>query len=140
MAKRIILCACCTAFICILCSWVDPVTVNVYSGILRGSGSLSGMSCQYFLTSHDVGIADTGELINTGSSIIHGSVLAGSSEYDLRIFSNQESELYVNGQWIDYQIVPEVMPAVFPFFVYIAVFIALICFMLLIFSIGRCFL
>lgn len=139
MAKRIILCACCAAIICALCSWVDPVTVNIYSGVIRGSGSLSGLPCQFYITSSDVGIADTGELLNVGSSIIHGSVLAGSSEYELRIFSNQGSELNVNGQWVDYQIVPEVMPAVFPFVVYIGVFIALICFMLLIFCIGRCF-
>ena len=139
MAKRIILCAFCAAVICALCSWVDPVTVNTYSGYIRGSGPLSGQSCSFYLDSHDIGITDTGELINVGGSVIHGSVLVGSSEYALMIFSNSQSEINVGGSWIAYDIVPEVMPASFPFVVYLAVFIALLCFVLLIFSIGRCF-
>lgn len=137
--KRIILCACCALIICALCSWVNPITVNVYDGTLRGSGALNGALCQYYITSYNVGVSSSGELINIGDTVVHGRVLIGSAEYDYRIFTNNESEVYYNGTWIPIEIVPAVAPATYPVIVYFGVFLALLVFVLVIFSIGRCF-
>ena len=120
-----------------LCSWVDPVTVNTYDGILVGSGPLSGSPISYYLTSRDVGVSDTGYLINSGSSVIHGLIKIGYSEYQLRIFSGQEPEIYYNGSWQVYNISPEVVPATMPFPVYILIFVVALVMVIVIFSICR---
>lgn len=137
MKKLCLICLLVVILIANLCSWVDPVTVNTYDGVLVGGGSLSGASVSYYLTSRDIGISDLGYLINLGSSVIHGEIKIGSSEYSMRIFSGSEPEIYYNGSWQTYNIVPEVVPAVMPFPVYILIFIVAMVMVIVIFTICR---
>lgn len=105
-------------------SWVDPTSVDVYSGTLSYSddqgysvANLSG-ACQFFFEEYGSLALSSGALYNTDSSIIQGRILVNGTEYQCRLnafggLSIYQSYLYTSTTssyrwaWISYNLIPD---------------------------------
>lgn len=138
----------CILSLFILCSWVDPQTVDVYNGqiayadtqgynVTRLSGDIQYWLEDYVGTAYD----SSGYLFNTDNTIISGRALIGGQEYDVRLYSQGgfqiEQTYYTTNNiartaWISYNLIPEVLPVPYSFpelaivFMFILVFL-LVC-------------
>lgn len=143
----------CIVLLCILslfllCSWVDPQSVDVYNGqivyadtqgynVTRLSGDIQYWLEDYVGTAYD----SSGYLFNTDNSIISGRALISGQEYDVRLYSQGgfqiEQTYYTTNNiarqaWISYNLTPEVLPVPYSFpelaivFMFILVFL-LVC-------------
>lgn len=138
----------CILSLFILCSWVDPQTVDVYNGqiayadtqgynVTRLSGDIQYWLEDYAGTAYD----SSGYLFNTDNTIISGRALIGGQEYDVRLYSQGgfqiEQTYYTTNSiartaWISYNLTPEVLPVPYSFpelaivFMFILVFL-LVC-------------
>ena len=136
----------CIVILCILsvlmmCSWVDPETVDVYNGqivyvdtqnlnVTRLSGNI-----QYWLVDyHGISYDSSGHLFNSTNTIKLGTALINGIEYDVRVnslggFQIEQTYYAANNvqrtSWITYNLTPEVLPTNFnlPEFAIIAMFI-----------------
>lgn len=123
-----------------LCSWVDPVQVNTYSGTIVGGGIINGSYISYYVTNtYYLGYDTTGYMFNNGDTVIHGScLLPNGIECDLRLFPGEEPEINYSGTWISIRILPETTPAKYPLPVYILFFVCAVVIIILVFTIcGR---
>lgn len=138
----------CILSLFILCSWVDPQSVDVYNGqiayadtqgynVTRLSGDIQYWLEDYVGTAYD----SSGYLFNTDNTIISGRALISGQEYDVRLYSQGgfqiEQTYYTTNNiarqaWISYNLTPEVLPVPYSFpelaivFMFILVFL-LVC-------------
>lgn len=136
----------CIVLICLmmmltLCSWVDTSIVNVYTGYISGAGSLSGQPCEYYIdNTYNIGLENTGSIFNNGSSTIHGKIRVNGIEYDMAIYPGATPTIhYSNNTWIDVDIRPDVVPAKFPYILYVTFLLACILVIVLILSVVKGF-
>lgn len=121
----------CILSLFLLCSWVDPLSVDVYNGqiayadtqgynVTRLSGDIQYWLEDYVGTAYD----SSGYLFNTDNSIISGRALIGGQEYDVRLYSQGgfqiEQTYYTTNNiprqaWISYNLTPEVLPVPYSF-------------------------
>lgn len=124
--KRVFLFFLSVSLILSLCSWVNPDTVDVYSGVIRyvdtqafPVSDLSGV-CQYILESYEnLALSSSGSIYNVNSSIVQGRILINGQEYQCRLagfggLSIYQSYIYSSGQssstrwaWVSYELVPD---------------------------------
>lgn len=130
----------CIMMILTLCSWVDPATVNVYTGYISGSGPLSGQSCEYYIdNSYNIGLENTGSIFNNGPNTIHGKIRVNGIEYDITLYPGAAPSLHYNNNWIDIDLRPDVLPAKFPYILYITFLLACVLVVIFILSVFRGF-
>lgn len=119
----------CMLSVFMLCSWVDPDTVDVYSGQIIYNDSngynvtlLSG-DVQYWLNSYS-GLAydNGGSVLNTEVNVKSGTALIGGNEYNVRFASQGgfqiEQTYYTTNNiartaYINYALYPDVLPTGF---------------------------
>lgn len=114
-----------TAAVVILCSWVDPDTIDVYSGTAVKTDytyettNLSG-SVQYYLTTYDgICLDDSGHLYNSSGSNISGRILTSYGEFSCRVSSLGGMQIYqeyvtgtsVRSTWVSYDVTPDELPS-----------------------------
>lgn len=131
-------------FLC-LCSFVDPNTIDVYTGDIQYVGSqysvtrLSG-NIEYYLDDYEIiGTDDRGYLFNASDDVVNGHALIGGVEYNIRLQARQGFEIeqeYVNNNitrttWVQYNLTPDIIPSQFQapdltiMLIFILVFIAI---------------
>lgn len=118
-------------------AWVDESTIDVYTGTIA-SGQFAGYQCKYYLNDY-YGIARSGGgyLISTDHSK-QGKLLINSFETEFTLSPDQPAKMMLNGSWVDFEIVPDQMPAAMPFPVFIGMFaVLLILAIILLMFIGR---
>lgn len=113
------------AAVVILCSWVDPDTIDVYSGTAVKTDytyettNLSG-SVQYYLTTYDgICLDDSGHLYNSSGSNISGRILTSYGEFSCRVSSLGGMQIYqeyvtgtsVRSTWVSYDVTPDELPS-----------------------------
>lgn len=135
----------CIITIFMLCSWVDPQTVDVYSGTIRINNSsgynvtnLSG-DLQFYLDSYrQLGYDSWGYVYNPTPDYYNGLALISGTEYPCRMYPNGGFQIqqvyttsgYDRNVWIDYQLsVPE-LPTGFSIPEFAIIFIAIAVFFL----------
>lgn len=111
--------------LCNLCSWVDPETMDVYSGstvktdFTYETTNLSG-SAQYYLSSYDgIALDDGGHLYNSSAVTINGRILTSYGEFSLRLPSLSGAQIYqeyvtgtsVRSTWVSYNLTPDKLPS-----------------------------
>lgn len=135
-----------TVIVLFLCSWVNPDTVDVYTGyaymvpsdlpVLNLGGNI-----KYYLSSYEgFGLSDDGYLINAGSSQRSGYLIApNGGEYQcrfsvnngLQIYQNYTTSGYERWAWVDYNLVPDLVPAAFTLPEFAMVLVTILVFILL---------
>lgn len=99
-----------------LCSWVDPATVNVYSGTLRGSGLYNGFQIQYYVNdSSHLGLSSAGYLVSTDRYTVSGRGLINSYEFPIRFDPDSGFQMQDGTTWVSYNLEPLSVPSHFPF-------------------------
>lgn len=109
----------------ILGAWVDPDTINVYSGsavktdFTYETTNLSG-SVQYYLTTYDgICLDASGYLYNSSGTTINGRILTGYGEFQCRLSSLGGLQIYqeyvtgtsVRSTWVSYNLRPDELPS-----------------------------
>lgn len=105
--------------------WVDPNTINVYSGSALKTDytyettNLSG-NVQYYLTTYDgICLDSSGRLYNSTGSAINGRVLTSYGEFQCRLPSLSGFQIYqeyvtgdyVRSTWVSYNLTPDELPS-----------------------------
>lgn len=129
----------------ILGSWVDPSTIDVYSGMIQRYDytydvtDLSGYIDYYLISYDDFCLDSNGYLFNASSSTSSGSLrTAAGAEYEIRFTSRSGLEIqqaytssgYQRTAWIGYNLVPEDLPIAFTVSEFSIVAIAVILFII----------
>lgn len=109
----------------ILCSWVDPDTMDVYNcSIIKTdfnyeTTNLSG-AAQYYLSSYDgVALDGSGYLYNSSNVTINGRILTPYGEFSLRLPSLSGAQIYqeyvsgtsVRSTWVSYNLLSDELPS-----------------------------
>lgn len=112
-------------FLCNLCSWVDPDTMDVFDASIVKTDftyettNLSG-SAQYYLSSYDgIALDESGHLYNSSSVTINGRILTPYGEFSLRLPSLSGAQIYqeyvtgtsVRSTWVSYNLTPDALPS-----------------------------
>lgn len=109
----------------IFCSWVDPNTVDVYTGnIYFKSASydvtqLSGNIEYFFEDTVYLGLDSSGYLYNTSGTSVSGLARINGVEYNIQIPSlgglqiqqTYYSNNYERTTWVNYNLEPDVLPS-----------------------------
>ena len=128
-----------------LCSWVDPQTVDTYSGSISFNSSSYDVtplfgSIEYFLMSYqNFGLSDSGSLINASPSTVKGSAIIGGVEYPIQFLSNDglqiQQQYYSNNilrsTWVSYDLYPDVVPSPFDLSDLSSIFILFVLFIII---------
>lgn len=108
-----------------LCSFVDPHTVDVYSGNIKFVSSeysvtqLSG-SIEYYLDDYTyVGLSSGGHLFNSSGTAVYGTGIVNGTEYNIRMQARSGFEIeqsyihnnYTRSVWVSYNLTPDVIPS-----------------------------
>ena len=110
-----------------LCSWVDPTTVDTYSGYCRYVYSqydvvyLTGELEYYLMDYVPLGLSDDGSLLNVSPNTLKGIALIDGDEYPIQFSSNGGLQIqqtyYTNNiertTWVQYDLYPDVVPSSF---------------------------
>lgn len=109
-----------------LCSWVDPQTVDTYTGTIQYADTqgyavtqLSGNIDYYLANYYNIGVADSGYLVNADANVKSGRALIGGTEYDVRFNSlggfaieqTYTTNGYTRTAWINYNLYPDIVPS-----------------------------
>ena len=136
----------CIMSVLMLCSWVDPQTVDVYPGVIRINNTsgytvanLSG-DLQFYLDNYrQLGYDSWGYVYNPTPDYYNGLALISGTQYPCRMIPNggfQIQQTYqlntsLRNVWIDYQLsVPE-LPTGFSTPEFAIIFIAISVFLLI---------
>lgn len=132
-------------FVLFLCSWVDPDTIDTYSGTISYRYSqydvidLSG-SIEYYLMDYvQLGLSDDGTLLNGSPGTLKGTAYIYGSEYPIQLTSNgglqiQQTYYYNNierSTWVEYDLYPDVLPSSYSLADLAPVFILFLVFMII---------
>lgn len=129
--------------ILLLCSWVNPYTIDTYNGDISFADSdynvtnLSGRITYFFDEYVNLGLLDDGTLYNASSVSISGKALINGQTYNIQMpslggFQIQQSYILNNFErttWVDYDLYPDIAPSNFdlsdlaPIFILFLVFI-----------------
>lgn len=125
MKKILACCLCIGVLVLTFCSWVDPNTVDVYTGSIQYVSSdytvtqLSG-SIQYFFDDYvHLALDSNGYLYNASEATVSGKALINGTEYNIQMLSLdgfQIQQTYVSNTvtrttWVDYNLSPDVLPS-----------------------------
>lgn len=134
-----------------LCSFVDPDTIDVYTGRIRyvssdyGAPQLSGTITYYLDNYEDVCLTSGGGLFNGSNGSYFGTAIINGTEYNIRFSPRSELEIqqtfqynnYSRTEWVHYILYPDVVPLQFELPQLTIIFIlvvALICVCFIIFK------
>lgn len=109
----------------ILCSWVDPKTVDVYTGNITFKSSsydvtrLSGNIEYFFEDTVYLGLDSSGYLYNTSGTTVGGLARINGVEYiiqipslgGLQIQQTYISNNYERSTWVNYNLQPDTLPS-----------------------------
>lgn len=110
-----------------LCSFVDPNTIDVYTGDIQFVDSqysvtrLSG-NIEYYLDDYEIiGTDNRGYLFNASDDTVNGHALINGTLYNIRLQARQgfeiEQEYYNNNitrtTWVQYNLTPDIIPSQF---------------------------
>lgn len=140
MRKILACCFCISIFILTFCSWVDPNTVDVYTGNISFKSSsydvtrLSGSIKYFFEDTVYLGLDNSGYLYNTSGTTVGGLALINGVEYNIQIPSlgglqiqqTYNSSGYERSTWVNYNLSPDVIPSAWELPELAIVFIAII--------------
>lgn len=107
-----------------LCSFVDPDTIDVYTGTIRyvssdyGAPELSGTITYYLDNYEDVCLTSGGGLFNGSNGSYYGTAIIGGTEYNIRFSPRSELEIqqtftynnYSRTEWVHYILYPDIVP------------------------------
>lgn len=138
--ERLLALLCCTiVLIPMLCSWVDPNTVDVYSGSIvktdftQNTANLSGQ-IQYFVSGYNgFCLSENGILWNTSNTARTGYMLTYNGvQYECRFPAGGGFQIYQSYQqntttrwvWVSYDLTPDEVPTVYGLVEYALILIA----------------
>lgn len=107
-----------------LCSFVDPETIDVYTGTIQHNDSdynstrLSGSITYYLDNYEDICLTSGGGLFNGSNGSYNGTAIIGGTEYNIRFNARSELQIqqyyYSNNiqrsEWVDYILYPDIVP------------------------------
>lgn len=107
-----------------LCSFVDPDTIDVYTGTIQhndndyNSTRLSGTITYYLDNYDDICLTAGGGLFNGSNGSYNGTAIIGGTEYNIRFNARSELQIqqyYYSGniqrsEWVDYILYPDIIP------------------------------
>ena len=144
--KRTLSVLLCIITVFMLCSWVDPHTVDVYSGSIRINNTtdyivsnLSGDVHFYLDSYRQLGYDSWGYVYNPSPDYYNGLALISGIEYPCRMIPNggfQVQQVYTSSGydrnvWIDYQLSVSELPTGFSIPEFAIIFIAISVFLLI---------
>lgn len=141
-AKRLLALLCCALVsVLMLCSWVDPNTVDVYTGSVvktdftQNTSNLSGQ-IQYFVSGYNgFCLSENGILWNTSNTARTGYMLtANGVQYECRFPAGGGFQIYqsyvqnttTRWVWVSYDLTPDEVPTVYGLVEYALILIAAI--------------
>lgn len=140
--KRLLACLCCSFLLVpLLCSWVDPTTVDVYTAQINktdftySTANLSG-NIDYFVSGYNgFCLSENGILWNTSNTARTGYMLtANGAQYECRfpagggfqIYQSYVSNNMTRWVWVSYDLTPDEVPSVYGLLEYSLILIAAI--------------
>lgn len=109
------------------CSFVDPATVDVYTGdityvysdqsVTRLSGDIT-----YYLDDYTIiGLTSGGHLFNASGDTVNGTAIIDGTEYNIRLEARSGLEIeqtytlnnYTRTTWVQYNLTPDIIPSQF---------------------------
>lgn len=144
--KNTILIILCMLSILMLCSWVDPSSVDVYSGTISINNTtgytvanLSG-SVEFYLDNYrQLGYDSSGYVYNPTPDYYNGLALISGNQYPCRMAPNAGFQIqqvsvstgYDRNVWVDYNLSVTELPTGFSVPEFSIIFIAISCFLLI---------